>query len=73
MKSQGGNARVVILLTMPEHFRNSSSNSLYVGETRAREKLYHIGEIQTINESVGIKAEVSRQTNLCQFLTEGEF
>jgi RecD/TraA family predicted helicase len=72
-KSQGSGCKIVIIITLPEHSRMMNSNLLYVAQTRAKEKLFHIGEIDTINNAVGIKVEYDRQTNLCQFLTEGEF
>lgn len=70
-KLQGSNARIIILITGKEHARNMTSNLLYVAQTRAREKVYHIGDIKTINEAVKKKAELSRLTYLREFLERG--
>lgn len=68
MRSQGGNAKYVILITAKEHMANLNSNQLYVGETRARDKVYHIGDVSTVNKSVKIKSEESRLTWLKEML-----
>jgi exodeoxyribonuclease V alpha subunit len=67
-KSQGGSAKVIILITMAEHQRNLNSNLLYVGVTRAKEKIYHIGELSVIESSVCKKAEMDRNTHLKELL-----
>jgi ATP-dependent exoDNAse (exonuclease V) alpha subunit len=70
MKSQGSGFKVVILVTMPEHGRNMTSNLLYVGITRAKERVVHIGDYVTINECVPIKEELSRLTYLKDLLDD---
>jgi exodeoxyribonuclease V alpha subunit len=70
-KLQGSNARIVILVTGKEHERNMTSNLLYVAQTRAREKVYHIGDVSTINKAVGKKDELDRLTYLKDFLQGG--
>jgi exodeoxyribonuclease V alpha subunit len=67
-KSQGGNAKYVILITAKEHESNLSSNQLYVGETRAREKVVHIGNVSTVNKCVKKKDEETRMTWLKEML-----
>lgn len=70
-RAQGGNAKNIILVTMPEHERNLNSNLLYVGETRARERVYHIGSYSTVNKALAVKAENDRKTHLKRLLMEG--
>jgi len=69
-KSQGGNAKNVILDTMPEHERNLNSNLMYVGQSRAREKVCHVGSYATVNRALLVKAENDRKTHLKQLLME---
>jgi ATP-dependent exoDNAse (exonuclease V) alpha subunit len=69
-KSQGGNAKNVILVTMPEHERNLNSNLMYVGQSRAREKVCHVGSYATVNRALLVKAENDRKTHLKQLLME---
>lgn len=70
-KLQGSSARIIILITGKEHARNLTSNLLYVAQTRARDKVYHIGDVKTINEAVKKKAELSRLTYLKELLERG--
>lgn len=69
-KSQGGNAKYVILITAKDHETNLSSNQLYVGQTRAREKVIHIGNVSTVNKCVKKKDEESRLTWLRELLED---
>jgi exodeoxyribonuclease V alpha subunit len=67
-KAQGGNAKIVILLTPKAHTYMLNSNLIYVGQTRAREKVYHFGEPETVNRAIKKKADLDRQTFLKQLL-----
>ena len=69
-KSQGGSAKVIILLTPKAHQYMLNSNLLYVGVTRASERVVHFGEPKTINLSIKKKADTNRSTNLVSFLVD---
>ena len=61
-KSQGGGFKTVILCTPQSHIFMLNSNLLYVGLTRMKEKLYHLGSLQSVNQAVKKKANLSRNT-----------
>lgn len=67
-KSQGGCAKIVILITPRCHTFMLNSNLLYVGITRATEKVYHLGESQTINRAIRKKVDFKRETSLLNML-----
>ena len=67
-KSQGGQFKVVILVTPKAHTFMLNSNLLYVGESRAKEKCYHLGEIKTVNNALKKKENFDRKTMLYKFL-----
>ena len=67
-KSQGGQFKVVILVTPKAHTFMLNSNLLYVGESRAKEKCYHLGEIRTVNNALKKKENFDRKTMLGTFL-----
>ena len=69
-KSQGSNAKIVILITPKAHTYMLNSNLLYVGDTRAREKVFHIGDVTTINRAIKKKADFNRETFLKDLLIE---
>ena len=69
-KSQGGQFKVVILLTPRAHTYMLNSNLLYVGISRAKEKCYHLGEIKTVNLALKKKENFNRKTLLQKFLSE---
>jgi exodeoxyribonuclease V alpha subunit len=68
MKSQGGQCRVVILLTPKAHTFMLNSNLIYVGQTRAKERVFHFGEIKTVNSAIKKKADFNRKTFLKDLL-----
>ena len=68
-KSQGGCAKIVILITPRCHTFMLNSNLLYVGITRATEKVYHLGEAQTVNRAIHKKVDFKRETSLINILT----
>ena len=67
-KSQGGQFKVVILLTPRAHTFMLNSNLLYVGISRAKERCYHLGEIRTVNLALKKKENFDRKTMLQTFL-----
>lgn len=67
-KSQGGSAKIVVFLTPSAHTFMLSSNLLYVGMTRTREKCFHLGDMATVNRAIKKKENVNRNTFLCNML-----
>lgn len=67
-KSQGGQFKVVILVTPRSHTFMLNSNLLYVGISRAKEKCYHLGEIKTVNNALKKKENFDRKTLLGDLL-----
>lgn len=63
-KSQGGSVNTVILLTPKSHTYMLNANLLYVGQTRATDKVYHFGEPKTVNLAIKKKANFDRKTFL---------
>ncbi len=61
-KSQGGGFKKVILCSPQSHIFMLNSNLLYVGLTRMKEKLYHLGSLQSVNQAVKKKANLTRHT-----------
>lgn len=61
-KSQGGGFKTVILCTPQSHIFMLNSNLLYVGLTRMKQKLYHLGSLQSVNQAVKKKANLIRHT-----------
>lgn len=61
-KSQGGGFKTVILCTPQSHIFMLNSNLLYVGLTRMKEKMYHLGSLQSVNQAVKKKANLVRHT-----------
>lgn len=69
-KSQGGSAKIVVFLTPSAHTFMLSSNLLYVGLTRTKEKCYHLGDMTTVNRAVKKKENVNRNTFLLSMLNK---
>lgn len=67
-KSQGSSIKVVILLTPQAHTYMLNSNLIYVGLTRMREKCFHLGNIDTVNQAVKKKANLVRNTSMQNLL-----
>lgn len=61
-KSQGGSAKIAIVLTPSSHAFMLDSNLIYVALTRTKEKCYQLGDINTINSSVKKKTNLTRKT-----------
>lgn len=69
-KSQGSSINNVILLTPQSDIFMLNSNLLYVGCTRARNKCFHLGSVDTVNKVIKKKANLSRHTFMQQMLKE---
>ena len=69
-KSQGSSIKVVILLTPQSHAYMLNSNLIYVGLTRMKEKCFHLGNIDTVNQSVKKKANFVRNTFMQRLIKE---
>lgn len=67
-KSQGSEAKVVIVITSLMHKRLLSSNLLYVADSRAKERLIEIGDIETIKEGLKRHEQKERDTWLKELL-----
>ena len=71
-KSQGGGFKTVILCSPQSHIFMLNSNLLYVGLTRMKEKLYHLGSLQSVNQAVKKKANLVRHTFIQKLLKNSE-
>ena len=66
-KSQGSQNKIIILFTPSSHTYMLNSNLLYVGLTRMQEKVFHIGDLKTVNHAVLKKENLERNTWLRNF------
>lgn len=71
-KSQGGGFKKVILCTPQSHIFMLNSNLLYVGLTRMKEKMFHLGSLQSVNQAVKKKANLTRHTFMQKLLKNSE-
>lgn len=67
-KSQGGSAKIIILVTPQSHIYMLNSNLIYVGLTRMKDKCFHFGNTETVNKSVKKKANLTRDTFMKKLL-----
>lgn len=67
-RSQGGGFKNVILCTPQSHIFMLNSNLLYVGLTRMKQRLYHLGSLQSVNQAIKKKANLSRHTFMQKLL-----
>lgn len=67
-KSQGSQARQVICLAPKAHNFMLNSNLLYVAGTRAKERVYMIGNIITVNRAIKKKENLQRNTWLVDLI-----
>lgn len=67
-KSQGSSIKIVILCTPQSHIYMLNSNLLYVGLTRMKEGCYHLGALNSINQAVKKKANLTRDTHMQELL-----
>ena len=68
-KSQGSQAKIVIVVIDKSHKGMCSRNLLYVALSRAQEKLIEIGDVDVINDALQIQEEKERETWLKDLLT----
>lgn len=69
-KSQGSSIKNVILCTPQSHIFMLNSNLVYVGLTRMKERCYHLGTLQSVNQATKKKANLSRNTFMQELLTK---
>lgn len=67
-KSQGSSIDNVILCTPQSHTFMLNSNLLYVGLTRMKKRCFHLGTLNSVNQAVGKKANLTRHTFMQQLL-----
>ena len=67
-KSQGSSSKYVILITPKSHKFFLDRNLLYVGISRSKKMLYHIGTFDVIYSSLKKSQNLSRKTWLKEFL-----
>lgn len=67
---QGSEAKAVIAIASSDHKRMLSSNLLYVADSRAKEQLIEIGDIETIKEGLKRHENKERETWLRELLEE---
>jgi RecD/TraA family predicted helicase len=67
-KAQGGSAKNIIMVTPKAHTFMMNSNLIYVGQTRAEQRCYHLGDPETINRALKKKANLTRNTYLLELL-----
>lgn len=70
-KSQGSQAKVVVLITAKRHERMLSRNLLYVGVSRAQERLIEIGDAEAIKNGLEREEQFERDTWLKEMLIDG--
>ena len=71
-KAQGGQAKIVILITPKAHTFMLNSNLIYVGQTRSKLKVFHFGEVETVNRAIKKKADFNRKTYLKELVTNNK-
>ena len=67
-KSQGTQAKAVIVVLAKNHANMMSRNLLYVAESRAQEKLIEIANIECIEKALTIEENKTRDTWLKDLL-----
>ncbi|MCE5220011.1 MAG: AAA family ATPase [Clostridium sp.] len=67
-KSQGGSCKNIIMITPKAHTFMLNANLIYVGQTRAEQRCYHLGDPDTINRALKKKANLNRKTHLKDML-----
>lgn len=69
-KSQGCEAKAVILVTHPSQAHMVNRNLLYTATSRAKEMLVQIGDVSTINSAIQIDASQKRDTRLAGLMQQ---
>ncbi len=67
-RSQGQERKCIIGIVSPKHEILLTSNLIYVMISRAKEKCFVYGDMNTINEKVGVKENLERMTQLTGFI-----
>ena len=67
-RSQGGQAKIVIMITPKAHTFMLNSNLIYVSSTRAKQNVFHFGEIETVNRAIKKKSDFNRKTHLKELM-----
>lgn len=67
-KLQGSQAKQVIVVAPSSHAFMLNSNLLYVAVTRAKERVFMLGNLPTINRAIKKKENLMRDTNLIDLL-----
>ena len=67
-KAQGSGVKNVILLTPKAHAFMLNKNLIYVGQTRAEEKVYHLGEVNVFERAIKKRANFDRRTFIQQLI-----
>lgn len=67
-KSQGSSADIVIFMCCSSHQYMLNSNLMYVGYSRAKKKLFNLGDLATINRCIKKKENTIRNTFLLSML-----
>lgn len=68
-KMQGDNREHIIFITPAAHTYMLTRNLIYVALTRAKSKVYHYGDIKTVNRALKKSDNLSRKTFLENLLT----
>ncbi|MDD4411981.1 MAG: hypothetical protein PHO58_05785, partial [Bacilli bacterium] len=55
-------------ITPKAHTYMLNANLIYVGQTRAEQRCYHLGEPDTINKALKKRANLNRKTHLKDML-----
>lgn len=69
-KSQGCEAKAVILITHSSQAHMVNRNLLYTATSRAKEMLVQIGDVDTINSAIQIDASQKRDTRLAELMQQ---
>lgn len=69
-KAQGAQFKAIILITDKSHASLLTSNLLYVGVTRAQEKIVHLGDTEAIQQALQIQETKYRNTWLQDLLQQ---
>lgn len=69
-KSQGSGCKQIIMVAPKAHTFMLNSNLLYVGCTRAKERVFLLGNIATINRAIKKKENLQRNTYMLNMLLD---
>lgn len=69
-KSQGSQSKYVILVTPESHTFFLNRNLMYVGVSRAKELVYHVGTIKLVQQALKKSENFTRDTHLLEMLQD---